>query len=156
MTVCGQEIDGSPSDVDDMRTEPLDRIDEQRNLSSAAEFPEPIEVVAKARGEFDMADRQNPGRVVDCRGKVVDPDPSVVARDQPEGNTSACQVHPRIDVRRVLLRGGHHAVAFSPGKPFGDEADAVSRAGYEGDLVLTGADQSRRVMPQHAELLFPA
>ena len=44
----------------------------------------------------------------------------------------------------------------APGKPLGDQADAVRRAADEGDLVGIGADQPRRVAAQHAELPLPA
>ena len=65
---------------------------------------ERVEVVAEPRGELDVADREDPRRVVDRRGQVVDPDPPVAAGDRPERHAPARQVHPGVDVRRDTPR----------------------------------------------------
>ena len=84
VAVGGQEVDRRPPHVDRQRAEPLDRVDEEGDAARPAELAERVEVVAEPRGELDVADRQDPRRVVDRRGQVLDPDPPVAARDGPQ------------------------------------------------------------------------
>ncbi len=84
-----------------------------------------------------MADRQDsrgqdpshgPGRRRQIR-------PIRAGGDGPQGHPPARQVHPGIEVRRVLLGRRHDRVADSPGEPLGNQANARRGVGDESDLA---------------------
>ncbi len=142
VTVGGQEVDRRLAHVDAIRAKALDRVDEQGDPSGMAHLRERIEIVAEPGGELDVTDRQDPGRVIEDRLQILEPDPAIAAGHLPDRDPPAGQVHPGQEVRGIFVGGRHDVIAVAPGIALGNQADPLGRAVDESDFVAIGVDQA--------------
>ena len=102
--------------VERQHAQALDGIDEEEHAALAAQGADGVEVVAEAAGIFDEAEADQARAAVDGRAQIVDSRAAVAAGHQAQLDAAAGQVHPRIEVGGVFLRGGDDVVAGLPGE----------------------------------------
>src|SRR5262249_21867361 len=114
MPVGRQKIDRGAAHVEGQHAQPLDSIDEEIGAALPAQRADTVKVVAEAAGVFDEAETDQAGAAVHGGAQVLDPEPAVAAGDGSDLDPAAGQVHPRVQVGRVLLGGSYDVVAGPP------------------------------------------
>src|SRR5581483_6936125 len=99
----------------------------KQDTALAAQGAEGAQVIAKAAGELDGTETQDPRARVHGGPDIVDGDAGTTARHEPGLDSFRFQVQPWIDVGRILLGRRDNVVAFAPGKALRDNADALAR-----------------------------
>ena len=141
MTVGAKKVDRSFRDVDPQRSKSLNRVDKQGHPPALAQLGESVEIVAKARGKFDVRNRQHARLCVHRRGQILNPNPAIATGHGPQTHPSRGKIHPGVNIGRILIRRRHDVVAVSPGKALGDKANSVRRAADKGEFVDVSVDK---------------
>src|SRR5262249_57233844 len=102
-------------DVETERAQALNRVDDEQNVAIAAVTSDRDQVVAKPAGEFDEAQGDDAGAVVDQRQNLFGIKAAIAfARHSHLDAEFAFDPHPRDDVGREFAIGGDYGVAFAP------------------------------------------